>query len=129
MLDTFLKGLGASDAALSAMGPTIVIALALFGGFAVTQTFKWPLSRLVADAALLRYLTRWLAIGVTAIFAWELDHLSAWLCLLIGFAQPVLYWITMRAIRRYWPWLEPTLSATPSNAGVVAQAVRQSQKP
>lgn len=131
MLDTILKYLGAGDTALTVMGPVLTIALAwLFGG-ALTQFFKFPLSKLIGDGWF-DWSVRAFAVAVTAGFAHVLSDALHWsLELGAGAAQPLAYHVGLAALRHYWPWMEvsPLIGGVvPSAAAVQAAAQRKADK-
>jgi hypothetical protein len=106
MLEQILKWLGAGDHALSVMGPTLTIALAWVFGGAAAQTLKYPLSRLL-DAAWFDWSVRTLAIAATVGFAHLLSgSVPGVLEFGAGLSQPIVYWASLRVIRKYWPWME-----------------------
>lgn len=130
MLTEILRWLGAGDAAIATMGPVLAIALAMLGGYGVTQACKFPLS-VWLDGEWRRWLTRMVSVASTTVLAVWLGDIVPPLALIVGAVQPAVYGITMAIVRRRWPWLEATIllgSADPSPASVEARAVREAER-
>ena len=127
MLDLIVKWIQAGDAAITGMGPVVATALAMLGGSSLTQLLKFPLARAVPDEWTV-YAVRWLAILTTWLALHYLTHLPVMLELVLALAQPYAYTLTMRVIRRRWPWLEAgkALGSTqPSEASIDALVERK----
>jgi hypothetical protein len=129
MLETILKALGAGDQVLTTMGPLIAWILAWLGGYGITQTFKFPLKR-VLPAVWTDWLVRMFAISVTFLCTHFLGSLPWMLEVVIAFSQPVAYKVFMAIVKKQWPWLEASAfgSADPSRDAQVAAAVRKLEK-
>lgn len=126
MLDEILKWMGAGDQAITAMGPVLTIILACIGGYAVTQTAKFPIAEFSLPSRA-KWWTRGVSILATWLFAHYLGELPVMLEVLVALTQPVLYTLTMRIVRHRWPWLEATRtvgSADPSNQSLIAKIRR-----
>lgn len=132
MLEDALQFLGAGDKALATMGPVLTILLAWFGGGALAQALKYPLSRAVQDGPSFDWSVRTLAVLATIGFAHYLSKsLPGALEVVVGFLQPVAYWASLRLIRRFWPWLEvyPAVgSCTPPPTAFQAAAERRADQ-
>lgn len=132
MLETILKALGASDQVVSDMGPTATFVLALLAGGAFAQWVKFPLSRQLQGDAVFSWAIRTIAMGSTFVAAHYLsDKLSLALELLAALVQPLAYWVSLRAIRRWWPWIEvhaPIGSVDPPNSAFLAAAQRAADR-
>ena len=99
-----LHALGASDEALTVMGPTLTIILALVAGIAVGQGVKWPLSLVVKGDAH-GYLVRMCAVFATFSFAhFASNHLSVPLEVLTAITQPLVYLGLKGATAKWAPW-------------------------
>lgn len=99
-----LKLLGASDSALSVMGPTLTIVLGLIGGIAVGQGVKWPLAMVLKGEAH-GYVVRICSVFATFSFChWLSDHLSVPLEVLVALCQPIVYLGLKGAAARWAPW-------------------------
>jgi hypothetical protein len=109
MLENILRWVAAGDSAISDMGPIVAIALAMLGGFGITQFLKFPLVELVPDR-----IEKWCIRAVATLATWVLVHwladLPAPLELVVAFLQPPLYSTLMSISRHRWPWLEATRS-------------------
>lgn len=102
-----LGSVGASDAAISAMGPTLTIVFSYIAGFAVAQTIKFPLAKLLSHDWH-GYVVR--IVGVMTAFSFShflSDHLSVPLEVLVGVTQPITYEVAKRTAARFLPWLAP----------------------
>lgn len=132
ILQRILTGLGASDQLISTMGPSLSILLAIAGGTAAAQFFKYPLSRLIADDGLFSWCVRAVAVAATFLLALFLTDQMRWpLALVVGFLQLAVYHASLRMIRRWWPWLEasPVVgSVEPPPSAYVARAQRLADK-
>ena len=133
MIEEVGHWIGLGDRVISTMGPIATIVLALFFGWAVTQTIKFPLAHLITEASdEYTYVVRMFGILVTIFFAHVLSDSLPWpMELGCGFAQPFAYFLCMKAIRRFVPWLEvsPLIgSVTPPKAAIEAAAQRQADK-
>lgn len=131
MLDNVLKWMGAGDAAISAMGPLLTIALAwLFGG-ACAQFLKFWLNRWIDDPRVYDWSVRALAIATTTAFAHLLADTLPWpLEIGVGLSQVLAYHAFRSAVRKWWPWLEvsPLVgSVEPSEAAYAAKDAREKQ--
>jgi len=106
MLDNVLKWMGAGDAAISAMGPLLTIALAwLFGG-ALTQWAKFPLSRWISNKPVYDWTVRTLAVVATTAFAHLLSEALPWpLEIGVGVSQAIAYRVFIAVAQRRWPEL------------------------
>lgn len=130
MLETILKYIGAGDQAITVMGPVLTWILSWVGGYGVTQTFKFPLKR-VLPVDWSDWLVRMFAICVTWLFLHYLGTLPNWLEPILAFAQPIGYKVIMAVVAKHWPWLEASAfgSANPSEGAQVAAALRSVNKP
>lgn len=130
MLEIILKYLGATDQVLTIMGPAATVALSFLFGGALTQTLKFPLSRLI-DSAWYDWAVRAIAVLAAAGFAHALSDSLPWPVEAgVGVAQPLAYKAGLATIRRFWPWLEvsPLVgSVTPPEAALRAAAQRRGQ--
>lgn len=133
MLDNILRWVGAGDAAITAMGPLMTIALAwLFGG-GLTQFVKFPLNAWLGARApgCYDWCVRAVAVAATAGFAHVLSEALPWpLELGAGVTQILAYHAFRAVVKRRWPWLEASLlvgSATPSDKAVEAKADRRTR--
>jgi hypothetical protein len=107
ILQRILTGLGASDQLISTMGPSLSIVLAIAGGTAAAQFFKYPLSRAIPDDGLFSWTVRATAVLVTFVLALFLTDTMTWpLALVFSFLQLAVYHVSLAMIRRWWPWLE-----------------------
>lgn len=131
MLQDVLQWMGAGDQALKVMGPTLTIVLAWAFGGAFTQLLKFPIQQLVAPAWF-GWTVRMIAVFSTAAFAHFLSKsIPDVLELGVGAAQPIVYWASLRVIRRYWPWMEVSLmvgSTTPPASAYQAADQRKADK-
>lgn len=130
MLEAILRWVGAGDAAILTMGPVLAIALAMVGGYGITQAVKYPLST-VLSGPWCRWATRVIAVASTAGLLLWLSDLPPALALVVGAAQPLVYGITMAVVRRRWPWLEATIllgSSAPDPAALEARAARRAAR-
>lgn len=127
MLNTLLEWMGAGDAAIATMGPMMSIALAWLGSFGITQTLKFPLSRVLPpiwrswSIRLVAMATCW----VCAHFIGELPNMVE---LVVAVTQPLAYTVAMSVVRHWWPWLEAGKvlgSAKPSQEAQDAMAQRK----
>lgn len=132
MIDTVLRWIGVGDAAIAAMGPVLTLTFAwLFGG-AAAQWLKFPLSRAMnRDNAAYDWSVRTMAVVLTFAFAHFIgDSLNTWFEVGIAVTQPVAYYVAIRAIRRWAPWLEVSKligSVEPPAEALRAAADRQAQ--
>lgn len=99
-----LSSFGASDAALTVMGPTLTIALAWTGGIAIGQGVKFPLS-LWLKGDMHGYVVRLVAVFSTFCFSHFLStHLSVPLEVLVAIVQPLVYLGLKAATEKWIPW-------------------------
>lgn len=129
MIETILKALGASDQVIAQMGPTATFLLALLAGGAFAQWVKYPISRQLQSDAAFSWTIRTIAMLATFVAAHYLSGaLSLSLEMLAALVQPLAYWASLRAIRRWWPWLEvhaPVGSVSPPQSAYTAAAQRE----
>jgi hypothetical protein len=132
VLQRILAGLGASDQLIATMGPTLSILLAIAGGTAAAQFFKYPLSRAIADGGLFDWSVRAVAVGVTFLLSLFLTEKISWpIALVFSFLQLAFYHLSLAMIRRWWPWMEakPMVGAIePPLKAFEAAAQRQADK-
>lgn len=121
MLETILKWIEAGDAAVLGMGPIVATALAMLGASAFTQLLKFPLAKFVPDGwedwsiKTLSVVSTWVALQ------W-LTNLPPMLEIILALAQPIGYTVTMRVVRKFWPWMEATKVTGSVAPSVEAQA-------
>lgn len=129
ILQRILAGLGASDQLITTMGPSLSILLAIAGGTAAAQFFKYPLSRLIEDDGLFSWCVRAVAVAATFLLALFLSETVTWpLALVFAFLQLAVYHASLRMIRRWWPWLEahPLVgSVEPPKEAYIARELRR----
>lgn len=132
ILERTLAGLGASDQLINTMGPSLAILLAIAGGTAAAQFFKYPLSRAIQDDGMFSWCVRAVAVMSTFLLALFMTENVTWpLALVFAFLQLGMYHLSLILIRRWWPWLEVhsaigSVEAPP--AAVQAQNQRQADK-
>jgi hypothetical protein len=132
ILQRILAALGASDQLIATMGPSLAILLAIAGGTAVAQYFKYPISRRVRDEAGFDFWVRTVAVLSTFVLAVLLSHSVPWpLALVFAFLQLAIYHLSLRTIRRWWPWMEAHKAVgaiDPPPAAFLAKAQREADK-
>lgn len=127
MLDEVLRWAGAGDQAITAMGPTVAIALALLGGFGVTQFLKFLIAEFVTDRWR-AFVIRLVAVVSTWCFAHSIGGLPTGVELVVAFSTLFVYWLVQTTLWHYFPWLEAGKivgSAVPSNDAVQARVDRK----
>lgn len=132
ILQRILSALGASDQLIATMGPSLAILLAIAGGTAVAQFFKYPISWYVTDDKKFSWLVRAVAVGATFLLALSLTESVRWpLALVFAFLQLAIYHGSLQLIRRWWPWMEvhPAVgSMDPPDQAAHAKAQRAADK-
>lgn len=128
MVNEVLAWLGATDKALILMGPTATILLSWVFGGAAAQFLKFPLSQWVGQPWF-DWLVRLVAVTATFGFAHILSgNIAGPLEAGAALSQPCAYWLSLRVIRRFWPWMEisPLVGAiTPPLRALEAAAERE----
>lgn len=103
LITTVLQGIGAGDAAIAFMGPTLTILFAWIGGTALAQLVKFPLARVVGEDWH-GYLVRIVGVLTAFGFAHYLsNHLSVPLEVLTAVTQPLVYALLQGLAERYAP--------------------------
>lgn len=133
VVQRILAGLGASDQLISTMGPSLSILLAIAGGTAAAQFFKYPLSRAIRDDGLFSWSVRAVAVSVTFLLALFLTEAMPWpVALVFAFLQLAFYHASLAMIRRWWPWLETKAvvgSVDPPASAYLADEKRKAGQP
>lgn len=127
MISDLLTYLGASDSALTVMGPSLTILLSFLFGGGAAQMVKFPLGTKLSGPWY-DWTVRAIAVICTAAFAHFLSDTLPWAAEIgVGAAQPVAYKVCWAIVDRKWPWLETNKiigSANPSSEAVLARARR-----
>lgn len=132
MLDEVVRWIAAGDSAIKGMGPVLATALAMLGASGFTQLLKFPMAAVILNEKWLDWSIKTVAVIMTIVWLELLNNdMPHALVLVLSMAQPYMYTLTMRAIRRFWPWAEATKvvgSATPSPEAVNALEQRRAIK-
>jgi hypothetical protein len=104
-----LQAIGAGDAAINVMGPTLTIAFAWIAGIAVAQLVKFPLAKFVSNDWY-GYIVRIVGVMTAFLFAHYLSsHLSVPLEMFTAVCQPIIYALLQAAADRWAPWASAIL--------------------
>jgi hypothetical protein len=132
VMQRILAALGASDQLIATMGPSLAILLAIAGGTAAAQFFKYPISWYVTDDKKFSWFVRAVAVASTFLLALSLTETVRWpIALVFSFLQLAVYHASLSMIRRWWPWLEvhPAVgSLDPPGEAAQAKAQREADK-
>lgn len=102
--------------ATASIGRAIVFSL--LAGLALTQWVKFQFPDWLTDKQHSRYTRMFASLLTFAAFlalAPDTDKLSA-ICvmgLVMALGSPFLYWLIVKILYHFWPWLDDTLSARP----------------
>jgi len=105
MFETILKIMGASDAAIAAMGPTLTVILASIVSGAVTQAVKFMFRCYLREPWFTLVVRSFACIG-SFILMLFLSDMNWHLALVFSPFTVILYHVGLAVIRKYWPWLE-----------------------
>ena len=127
MIESIVKWVSAGDSMFANMGPILSIALAMVGGFGITQLIKFPIAGLLSDRwrdwtiRTTGIVATWFVATLIGNLPWQID-------MVVAVSQPFAYRGVMGAIRKFWPWLEAGKvlgSAAPSEASMNAMRARR----
>lgn len=106
---------GIADNALTIMGPTTTIVMALLGGIFAGQLVKFPLSKFVSDEWR-THMTMYSSVATTFFLGHYLsNHLSVPVEVIVAMSQPMIYLGLLKAAERWAPWLANSVLRTVDN--------------